>query len=71
MKYEITEVCPNCDREVTMTWVIKQDGYKAFCPYCGHRLMLCDACLHNENDYNNCDYCTKTDSCKHNKIWYN
>lgn len=39
---EVTEWCHNCDHEVTMRWAIHADGYKAFCPYCGNVLMLCD-----------------------------
>lgn len=38
----VTEMCPNCDREVTMEWDVSVDGYKATCPHCGGRLMLCD-----------------------------
>lgn len=62
----VVEVCPNCESEVEMRWEPKQDGYKAFCPYCGGRLMLCDECLHAEGG-GDCDYCTATDTCKHNK----
>ena len=60
------EVCPNCEREIEIRWDTEQDGYKAFCPYCGGRLMLCDECLHSA-DGGDCDYCTATDTCKHNK----
>lgn len=66
---EVTEVCPNCEAEVTMVWDVKQDGYQAFCPYCGKQLMLCDACRHDGPDgkpTSECDYCSETDSCKHN-----
>lgn len=61
---EVTEPCPHCDVEVTMTWDTSVDGYKAFCPFCGKRLMLCDACLHEGNG--DCDYDSKYDCCKHN-----
>ena len=65
--YEITEVCPHCDREVTMTWDVKEDGYKAFCPYCGGRLMLCDECRHQDGVFcDQCNYDSKTGTCKHN-----
>lgn len=68
-KYEVTETCPYCDAEVTMQWNTAVDGYQAYCPYCGGRLMLCDACQHRLNgEYiGDCDYCTKTDSCRFNK----
>ena len=66
----IDELCGNCDREVTLAhWDVEVDGYKAFCPYCGERLMLCDMCLHDRYTGKyivGCDYCSKTDSCKHN-----
>lgn len=61
----VTEVCPSCEREVTLEWNIEQDGFKAFCPYCGERLMLCDECRHCDGE-GDCDYESKTDSCRHN-----
>lgn len=64
---EVTEVCPHCEQEVTMTWDVDWDGFKAFCPYCGKRLMLCDECLHSEHG-GNCDYDRRTDSCKFNPL---
>ena len=63
---EVTEVCPHCGSEITMIWDVAQAGYKAFCPVCGERLMLCDMCLHPEGGGGNCDYDSKTDTCKHN-----
>lgn len=64
----VVEFCPNCETEVEMQWDVKVSGYKAYCPHCGGRLMLCDACLHPDDEYNvgKCDYCAQTDSCKHN-----
>ncbi len=68
MMHEIVEVCPNCEREVSMQWDVQIDGFKAFCPYCRGRLMLCDECLHEsgEAEGGSCDYCRETDSCKRN-----
>lgn len=43
---EIIEPCPYCGAEVVMRWDVKKNGFKAYCPYCGERLMLCDECLH-------------------------
>lgn len=64
----VTELCPNCDTEVEMRWDVEMFGYKAYCPYCGQRLMLCDECVHPNGEYeNNCDYCTETDSCRFNR----
>lgn len=61
--FEVTEVCPSCEAEVTMIWDVNQDGYKAYCPHCGGRLMLCSMCDRM------CDYDSETDSCKHNKTY--
>ena len=65
----VTEYCPHCETEIEMSWDVRVLGYKAYCPVCGQRLMLCDACQHDlEDDHylDNCDYCTVTDSCRHN-----
>ena len=61
-KYEVTEWCPHCESEITMTWDVESMGYKAFCPVCGERLMLCDECRHTEEP-TPCDYDSKTDTC--------
>lgn len=61
----ITEVCPHCNNEITMVWSIIDDGYKAFCPICGERLMLCDACQHGCPSFV-CDYNSEMDTCRHN-----
>lgn len=60
---EVTEMCPSCGKEVTLIWDTEKDGYKAFCPYCGERLMLCSAC--HDDDFA-CDYDRETDSCQWN-----
>lgn len=60
---EVTEWCPHCETEVTLQWDIAEDGYKAFCPYCGNRLMLCAYCPRVEQ----CDYDEETDSCYYNQ----
>lgn len=67
-EYIVTEVCPHCEAEVEMRWNVAADGYKAFCPHCGKRLMLCDACQHPEDKcVENCDYSSETDTCRHNQ----
>lgn len=64
--YIVTEMCPHCEREVEIHgWDTDSDGFKAYCPYCGKRLMLCDECLHSETAAG-CDYNSKTDACRHN-----
>lgn len=62
--FEVTEVCPHCESEITMTWDTDTMGFKAFCPVCGKRLMLCDECRHS--GCGGCDYDSRIDSCKHN-----
>lgn len=48
-KYEVVEVCPKCGAENIMTWDVEKDGYVAYCPHCGSKMMLCDECLHSDN----------------------
>ena len=47
-QFMVVEVCPHCENEIEMRWDTAANGYKAFCPVCGNRLMLCDECLHSE-----------------------
>lgn len=69
MNETVVEYCPHCETEVEMKWDIDRDGYKAFCPYCGNRLMLCDECQHRTGGDNvgDCDYDTQTNTCRFNK----
>lgn len=64
--YTVTEVCPHCESEIEMRWNTDTMGFKAFCPACGKRLMLCDECRHAEEP-DPCDYDGQTDSCHWNK----
>lgn len=69
-KYEVTEWCPHCESEITMMWDVRSMGYKAFCPVCGERLMLCDECQHSGPDgtyTGGCDYRSESDTCRHNR----
>lgn len=61
--YIVTELCPHCQNEVEMRWDTDHLGFKAFCPVCGNRLMLCDECRQAGGV---CDYNGKTDTCKYN-----
>lgn len=67
--YTVVEWCPHCEHEVEMQWDVEQDGFKAYCPYCGKRLMLCDECQHRENgEYSgDCNYDSETDTCRFNR----
>lgn len=64
-EYIVTEVCPHCENEIEMRWSVEEFGYKAFCPVCGNRLMLCDECQHGEGALP-CDYDGRTGSCRFN-----
>jgi len=56
--HSVTEVCPNCEHEITMIWDVNDLGYRAFCPVCGEQMMLCDECIHAEDGLNeNCSSC--------------
>lgn len=63
-EYSVVEVCPHCENEIEMQWDMKKHGYKAFCPVCGKRLMLCSECVHS--GAGGCDYNSKDDSCRFN-----
>ena len=56
----VSELCPECDTEVTMSWDVDTDGYAAFCPYCGATLMLCSVCHDREHEEGSC-YCDWND----------
>lgn len=59
------EYCANCGNEIELCWDINRDGFQAFCPVCGNRLMLCDACYHRTGEYiDDCDYNPKADKCR-------
>ena len=48
--YTVTEWCSNCESEIEMRWDTDTRGFEAFCPVCGERLVLCDECLHAEDN---------------------
>ena len=64
--FTVTEFCPHCESEIEMRWNTDTDGYQAFCPVCGNRLMLCDECRHTEGT-SRCDYDSATDTCFRNR----
>lgn len=64
---EVAEWCPHCENEAYLLWNVDRDGYKAYCPHCGSRLMLCSLCLYNRETGEcdgDCDYDEQTNSCK-------
>ena len=64
--FVVTEMCPHCENEIEMRWNTDVLGYKAFCPVCGERLMLCDECRHTA-ETGRCDYDSATDTCFRNR----
>lgn len=65
----VTEFCSCCNSEIEMCWDVERDGFKAFCPVCGNRLMLCDECMHRDGKFkDDCDYDGISDSCKFNPV---
>lgn len=64
---EVVEVCPHCDTENVFVWDVEEEGYKAFCPRCGKEMMLCDECMHaDDNQGQACDWSGK-DGCFRNR----
>lgn len=65
----VVEYCSSCETEIEMRWDVKKMGYKAYCPVCGDRLMLCDECQHREGGEftDDCDYDSRTDTCRFNQ----
>lgn len=64
MKLEITEVCPHCEAENTMEWDVEKNGYEAFCPHCGSKMMICSECMAaKDNECGKCDWDKCTDTC--------
>lgn len=55
----VTEYCSECETEAEFRWHTETDGYKAFCPHCGSRLMLCNMCPRADT----CGYDRDTDTC--------
>lgn len=57
--FEAVEVCPHCMGEnVYPMWDVNVSGFVAVCKHCGKEILLCDECMHHEDDLNcNCDWC--------------
>ena len=55
---EVVEVCPHCECEnIFRNWDVKKHGYEATCWNCAHKIMLCDECMHaDDNPGRRCDW---------------
>lgn len=62
-QFEVCEVCPECGAENIMRWDIKKDGYVAYCPHCGSKMMLCDECFHSD-DAPICNWSPRNGCCR-------
>ena len=56
--YEAIETCPWCGKENTfVNWDVEEQGYMGTCHHCGEIIMLCDECLHaNDNKNKKCNW---------------
>ena len=58
----VHEYCPNCEYDNTIEWDVEKEGYVAYCPHCGAMVMLCDECMHADDNPNhdcNAKLCAK------------
>lgn len=62
-QFEVCEVCPECGAENIMRWDVKKDGYVAYCPHCGSKMMLCDECFHSD-DAPICNWSPRNGCCR-------
>lgn len=56
--YEATEMCPHCMGEnVYPMYNPNESGYVVKCKHCGKEILLCDECMHSEdNESQKCDW---------------
>lgn len=52
------EVCPHCEFENEYPyWDVRKQGFTVRCQNCGEEILLCDECLHEEdNPEQTCDW---------------
>lgn len=58
MMTEAVETCPHCGSEnVFGNWDVETQGYVVKCWQCGNEILLCDECLHaDDNSGRRCDW---------------
>lgn len=53
----IVEYCSFCNTENEIRWDVETEGYEAFCPHCGKKMMICSECLRaSDNELQTCDW---------------
>ena len=63
-RHEAVEVCPHCMQEVPVPNWAPSDGYRAYCPVCFESILLCDECMHAEDNPGHiCDWDGTTGKC--------
>ncbi len=68
MKRREIEICPYCEQEVAIEWDVEKREYQAACPNCKKKIMLCDACLHSEdNEGMRCNWSQENGCFRHPK----
>ena len=74
--YHVVETCPHCETEISLAWSPKDDGFEIYCPKCGEKIMLCDACFHldeydvepdQQHPPGSCDWCEETGCWRKNR----
>lgn len=55
---DVVEACPYCGCENVFTgWDVKSNGFVADCWQCGKEILLCDECMHaDDNQAMKCDW---------------
>lgn len=58
MNWGATEMCPYCMNEIFFPeWDVEKQGFVAVCTECGEEILLCDSCLHaDDNIGRKCDW---------------
>lgn len=49
-RHEAVEVCSHCMGENTVPDWAPEDGWRTTCKHCGERILLCDECIHSEDN---------------------
>lgn len=57
--HTVIQTCKHCGFIVRVLWDVERDGLSAYCPYCGHCMILCSACPFS------CNYDYATEHCSY------
>ena len=57
--FETVEFCAYCETEnIYPMWDVDVRGFVVICNHCGKEIMLCDECMHrDDNEDMRCDWC--------------